>query len=62
MSNCFKLCSRGIIENFSANKLYVQILNSLNLPGMPPHHLRHKIGSVIIMLRNLHASKLCNET
>ena len=37
-------------------------LNSLDLPGLPPHNIQLKVGSVIIMLRKLNQSKSYNGT
>lgn len=39
-----------------------EFLNSLELSGLPPHNLKLKIGSVIIMLRNINPPRLCNGT
>ncbi|XP_037906166.1 uncharacterized protein LOC119648475 [Hermetia illucens] len=37
-----------------------EFLNSLDMPGLPPHNLRLKVGSIGIMLRNIKPPKLCN--
>ncbi|XP_076638318.1 ATP-dependent DNA helicase Pif1-like [Colletes latitarsis] len=39
-----------------------EFLNSLELPGLPPHNLQLKVGSVIMMLRSINQPRLCNDT
>ena len=55
-----------IIGDVDSDKgLYVttEFLNTINVSGLPPHRLTIKVGSVMMLLRNLNPKKgLCNGT
>lgn len=57
----FKSIDSVTNEDETTNYL-IEFLNSLDVPGLPPHNLRLKVGSVVIMLRNINQPRLCNGT
>lgn len=51
-----------VTENDDTIRFPTEFLNSIELPGLPPHRLTLKKGVVVMLLRNLQAPKLCNGT
>lgn len=50
------------VAHEEATQYTTEFPNSLNIAGMPPHKLELKVGSPIMLMRNLDAPKLCNGT
>ena len=50
------------LEQSDACNYTTEVLNKLNPPGIPPHELTLKVGSVIMLIRNLDPPRLTNGT
>ncbi|XP_076275192.1 uncharacterized protein LOC143206502 [Rhynchophorus ferrugineus] len=58
-----RISMRGFRIFFPGSVNYpTEFLNSLKLPGLPPHTLKLKVGSLVIMQRNICQPRLCNGT
>ncbi|XP_057656828.1 ATP-dependent DNA helicase pif1-like [Diorhabda carinulata] len=51
-----------VCDDSEAVNFPTEFLNLLDLSGMPPHNLQLKVGSPIILLRNLNPPRQCNGT
>ena len=51
-----------MVNTDDADNYPVEFLNSLNPPGLPHHRILLRVGTPVMLLRNLKPPKLCNGT
>ncbi|XP_074341982.1 uncharacterized protein LOC141679381 [Apium graveolens] len=66
---CFSYFSVDVAEDFGGSEdelnsaFPVEYLNAINIPGLPLHELKLKVGVVVMLMRNLNQTLgLCNRT